>query len=407
MGSRFCSTTLIAILTAPAAFNADPQPKPVPTINVRVYDYAQLTRGTLKQAQREVRWILQKAGLECTWHQCVVPGRKRESGSECKTRRTPTDLVVRILPRRMARRLSMERDVYGSAATGRDGAFASLADVFYHPIEELAKRRGKPTSLLLASFLTHEIGHLLLGPDSHSESGIMHVPFDEAQLERAVLGCLLFTPAEAARIRSEAMKRMVFAGRIAPAFGETTPLPVEHVPMIPICVLDYAGVPEPVLERARRVANRIFQEAGVMLDWLPAANLSANTISCDCPTGPAVLFLRLIPHFLAETLPTYKTRFGFALLTRSSGYPSNAYVFVDKVKEFAVSQATPTAILLGHVLAHELGHLLLGTNSHSQSGIMRSYWGPEATKKIKTCGLFFLRTEAERIQANLEERETY
>jgi hypothetical protein len=35
---------------------------------------------------------------------------------------------------------------------------------------------------------------------------------------------------------------------------------------------------------------------------------------------------------------------------------------------------TGTAIILGHAMAHELGHLLLGTNSHSSDGLMRAQW---------------------------------
>jgi len=32
------------------------------------------------------------------------------------------------------------------------------------------------------------------------------------------------------------------------------------------------------------------------------------------------------------------------------------------------------ATLLGRVTAHEIGHLLLGTNSHTLAGIMRAKW---------------------------------
>ncbi len=32
------------------------------------------------------------------------------------------------------------------------------------------------------------------------------------------------------------------------------------------------------------------------------------------------------------------------------------------------------ASILGHGVAHEIGHLLLGTNSHAASGIMRARW---------------------------------
>jgi hypothetical protein len=207
MGTRFCSTIVMATLAVPVGFSADRQPERVLKIKIRFYDYAQLPKATLGRAQRQVVWILRKAGLESTWHQCAAPAAERESDSECEKRWTPTDLVLRILPRKMARGLSTERDVYGWAASSNNGDFAFLADVFYHRIEELAKRRGAPCSLLLGHFLAHEIGHLLLGPDSHSRSGIMHVPLDETQLKRALLGALLFTPSEAERMRSEVRKR--------------------------------------------------------------------------------------------------------------------------------------------------------------------------------------------------------
>jgi hypothetical protein len=33
-----------------------------------------------------------------------------------------------------------------------------------------------------------------------------------------------------------------------------------------------------------------------------------------------------------------------------------------------------TGGLLGRAIAHELGHLLLGTTSHEREGLMRAYW---------------------------------
>jgi len=38
--------------------------------------------------------------------------------------------------------------------------------------------------------------------------------------------------------------------------------------------------------------------------------------------------------------------------------------------------------LLGHVMAHEIGHLLQGTTQHSESGIMKARWtGQDFTEK--------------------------
>ncbi|MEO5822443.1 MAG: hypothetical protein ABIT71_18195 [Vicinamibacteraceae bacterium] len=34
----------------------------------------------------------------------------------------------------------------------------------------------------------------------------------------------------------------------------------------------------------------------------------------------------------------------------------------------------PVALILGRVTAHEIGHLLLGTNSHAPTGLMQATW---------------------------------
>jgi hypothetical protein len=53
-----------------------------------------------------------------------------------------------------------------------------------------------------------------------------------------------------------------------------------------------------------------------------------------------------------------------------------ATVFVDRVEWIAGLSETDAALLLGRAIAHEIGHLLLGTNAHSVSGLMRAQWTP-------------------------------
>ncbi len=48
-----------------------------------------------------------------------------------------------------------------------------------------------------------------------------------------------------------------------------------------------------------------------------------------------------------------------------------ATVFFHRVE--AVTKGGPVAPALGNAIAHELGHLLLGRNAHSPTGIMRAY----------------------------------
>lgn len=49
-------------------------------------------------------------------------------------------------------------------------------------------------------------------------------------------------------------------------------------------------------------------------------------------------------------------------------------------------------------MAHELGHLLLGTNSHSVNGLMRAHWDWENLQAAQRGELLFLRPEAAQIR---------
>jgi len=49
-------------------------------------------------------------------------------------------------------------------------------------------------------------------------------------------------------------------------------------------------------------------------------------------------------------------------------------------------------VILGHAAAHEIGHLLLGSNSHSPFGLMRARWSGQDLQNA-TVGNFLLTPE--------------
>jgi len=57
--------------------------------------------------------------------------------------------------------------------------------------------------------------------------------------------------------------------------------------------------------------------------------------------------------------------------------------------------------VLGHVIAHELGHILLGPGAHSRSGIMRASLDLEW---LRIGGLWFTASEARAIREKLARR---
>jgi hypothetical protein len=68
---------------------------------------------------------------------------------------------------------------------------------------------------------------------------------------------------------------------------------------------------------------------------------------------------------------------GFAAVT--TGRYRRAYVFLDRVKAFSEVVTSlrghrVVGTVLGHVICHELGHLLMPDKSHAPFGIMRADW---------------------------------
>jgi hypothetical protein len=57
-----------------------------------------------------------------------------------------------------------------------------------------------------------------------------------------------------------------------------------------------------------------------------------------------------------------------------AGRGGMAFVLFDRVEDRASSHHVSISRVLGQVIAHELGHLLLPSNSHSERGIMRAVW---------------------------------
>jgi hypothetical protein len=62
--------------------------------------------------------------------------------------------------------------------------------------------------IILGCAIAHEVGHLLLGSNSHSGSGIMQRRWERKEMRHAMTGTLLFTPEQAKLIQAETQARM-------------------------------------------------------------------------------------------------------------------------------------------------------------------------------------------------------
>ena len=83
------------------------------------------------------------------------------------------------------------------------------------------------------------------------------------------------------------------------------------------------------------------------------------------------------------------------------GRGSLAYVFYARIVDVAQATRKDTASILGHVLAHEMGHLLLPANAHSRSGVMRANWNSQQMERAVNGLLQFTPEQGELIRNNV------
>jgi hypothetical protein len=63
------------------------------------------------------------------------------------------------------------------------------------------------------------------------------------------------------------------------------------------------------------------------------------------------------------------------------------------------------ALILASVMAHEMGHLLLGSNAHAVSGIMKAHCQLSELRRIGMGSLLFLPEQGKRMRARVNQRE--
>jgi hypothetical protein len=80
------------------------------------------------------------------------------------------------------------------------------------------------------------------------------------------------------------------------------------------------------------------------------------------------------------------------------GVGNYASVYVEPLAASKALDVVGEGDLLGYVVVHELGHLLLGLDSHSAEGVMRGKWDLEALRQAARGTLIFSASEAERMR---------
>jgi len=165
-------------------------------------------------------------------------------------------------------------------------------------------------------------------------------------------------------------------------------------PQLTVFVIERAGTPGRVLTDAERTAAQVFRQAGVDVGWV---NCDERKPEAACEKiSQADLIVHVIPR--ARTLSGEV--FGVAFVENSAGVYAD--VFVDPIQRLHEQDRTVSlSPILGDVLAHEVGHLLLGSNAHSREGIMQSHWQAEQLHSVAKGQMRFTKEQAIKMRARV------
>ena len=184
-------------------------------------------------------------------------------------------------------------------------------------------------------------------------------------------------------------------------FPETMFGGADSSPKIRIRVNNYTQASAAILTGAEREAARILGKAGLQTVWLdcPAGHPTGDPKdSCREPLEATDIALRVLSESTQNKFQD--TVFGFAVVPvlASVYYDYAAYLARSDNAEFEIP------IILGCVIAHEVGHLLLGSSSHADTGVMQGHWGRGQIRRAMTGTLLFTQEQARLIRAETQKR---
>ena len=193
------------------------------------------------------------------------------------------------------------------------------------------------------------------------------------------------------------------------AFAQNPPTITSLSPEVSISVHDYADVPTALLAAAEVQAREIFRHAGLETVWLNCSpKLEREKLepgSCYF-SDTTHLTLKISPRAMNAQFRNRRDVLGTAYPDeKGTGY--FAYVFYDRIQELAQRRRLGHA-LLADVMTHEIGHLLLGSTSHSASGIMCAHWNYEELRNVSEGAMSFVpaqsRVMRDQLHAHQSER---
>jgi hypothetical protein len=169
-----------------------------------------------------------------------------------------------------------------------------------------------------------------------------------------------------------------------------------QTPTLKIYLYDDAGVSAKIVLQAKDRATEVLRQAGVITKWYDCSPKTASASGCEGSLESDAISVRT----LRDTGQIGEGIFGAAFLG-NDGHGQYADIFFDRIRRLSEDSEVSLPDLFGYVVAHEIGHLLLGPKAHTWLGIMKASWRHEQLGKIQRGDLRFSDKESKAMRERL------
>jgi hypothetical protein len=177
-------------------------------------------------------------------------------------------------------------------------------------------------------------------------------------------------------------KRLIFSAIFLLRLGAAT---CDSTHPVPVLLFNDENVDARILREAQKEAAWVLRSLCVEVEWTSAEVVNALTV-------------RILAGPITPDVPEHSL--GISIV--APGRATRGAVFMSRVRDtqrkYASDVNLPT--LLGCVLAHEIGHLVLASGAHASEGIMKAQVGRDEARKAGQRRLLFNRSDRQRLAAN-------
>ncbi len=172
---------------------------------------------TLTDAESAAAGVFHKSGVNVQWVTSFDPSREKLEEVSGPGSNRASHLYLSILSKAMTDRMGLPAESMGLAPG--NGVNRQHIYIFYSKVQYFAQSPicevvagnqylSRVESLILGHAIAHEIGHVLLNLEIHTDLGIMHGSWDANELREMAQGRLGFSREQREVIRTEVARRM-------------------------------------------------------------------------------------------------------------------------------------------------------------------------------------------------------